>query len=55
MARRKAEGKYPIEIAEDVFAEGSATLADTLKAVAGPGAVKVALVADANVHLYFLC
>ena len=49
MARRKAEGKYPIEIAEDVFAEGSATLADTLKAVAGPGAAKVALVADANV------
>ncbi len=49
MARKKAEGKYQIEIAEDVFAEGNAMLADTLKAIAGPGAAKVALVADANV------
>ena len=49
MARKKTEGKYPIEIAEDVFAEENATLADTLKAVVGSWPAKVALVADANV------
>ena len=49
MARRKAEGKYPIEIVDDVFAEGNATLADTLKAIVGSDAAKVALVADVNV------
>ena len=49
MARKKTEGKYPIEIVDDVFAEGNATLADTLKAIAGTDAAKVALVADANV------
>lgn len=49
MARRKTEGNYPIEVAEDVFAEENATLADTLKAVVGAWPAKVALVADANV------
>ena len=49
MARKKTEGKYPIEIVDDVFAEGNSTLADTLKAIAGTDAAKVALVADANV------
>ena len=49
MARKKTESKYPIEIVDDVFAEGNATLADTLKAIAGTDAAKVALVADANV------
>ena len=49
MARKKTEGKYPIEIVDDVFAEGNSTLADTLKATAGTDAAKVALVADANV------
>ena len=49
MARKKTESKYPIEIVDDVFAEGNATLADTLKAIAGTDAAKVALVADVNV------
>ena len=49
MARKKTEGKYPIEIVDDVFAEENATLANTLKAVAGTDAAKVALVADVNV------
>ena len=47
--RKKTEGKYPIEIAEDIFDEGNATLADTLRAVAGTSPARVALVADANV------
>ena len=47
MARRKTEGKYRIEIAEDVFAEENATLADVLKSVSGTA--RVALVADMNV------
>ena len=34
MARKKTEGKYPIEIVDDVFAEGNVTLADVLKAAA---------------------
>ncbi len=49
MARKKTEIGYPVAIVEDAFAEGNATLADALNAVAGVGAAKVAIVADANV------
>ena len=50
MARKKkTEEKYPIKVVEDVFAEGNATLAETLGALVPGGAPRVALVADANV------
>ena len=49
MARKSTEAKYPIKVVEDAFAEGGAALAETLKAVTGSEAPRVAVVADSNV------
>ena len=46
---RKNSYPYPIEFAEDIFAEGNTILIDTLKAVTGCEKPRMMLVADANV------
>ena len=49
MAKKKTEGKYPVHVTEDVFAEGNGILAGVLKTVTGSETPRVALVADSNV------
>lgn len=49
MAKKQSELEYPVQVTDDLFAEGNAVLADTLKALTGEGEIRVALVADANV------
>src|SRR5574344_1749510 len=49
MAKKQIEGKFPVVVTEDVFAEGNGELVKVLKAITGAEAPRVTLVADSNV------
>ena len=46
---KKKDGEFPVVFAEDVFGEGNAALADTLRKVTGSDSPRMLLVADMNV------